>query len=100
MSGGNCPETPRQKMIGMMYLMLTAMLALNVSGELLQAFELVDKSIRKTIETMEKKNSLAYAEFQSAYATNEAKVRDKYFDALKVKEEADSLYKHLSLIHI
>ncbi|WP_082179441.1 gliding motility protein GldM [Anaerophaga thermohalophila] len=95
MSGGNCPETPRQKMIGMMYLMLTAMLALNVSGELLQAFELVDKSIRKTIETMEKKNSLAYAEFQSAYATNEAKVRDKYFDALKVKEEADSLYKHI-----
>ena len=27
----NCPETPRQKMIGMMYLVLTAMLALNVS---------------------------------------------------------------------
>ena len=26
----NCPETPRQKMIGMMYLVLTAMLALNV----------------------------------------------------------------------
>ena len=31
MSGAkNCPETPRQKMIGMMYLVLTAMLALNV----------------------------------------------------------------------
>ena len=29
----NCPETPRQKMIGMMYLVLTAMLALNVSTE-------------------------------------------------------------------
>ncbi|SFE03453.1 gliding motility protein GldM [Thermophagus xiamenensis] len=95
MSGGNCPETPRQKMIGMMYLMLTAMLALNVSGELLKAFELVDKSIRKTVQTIEKKNRLTYAEFESAYATNETKVRDKYFDALKVKKEADSLYNHI-----
>ena len=34
MSGAkNCPETPRQKMIGMMYLVLTAMLALNVSTD-------------------------------------------------------------------
>lgn len=31
----NCPETPRQKMIGMMYLVLTAMLALNVSTDIL-----------------------------------------------------------------
>ncbi len=33
MSATNGPETPRQKMIGMMYLVLTAMLALNVSSE-------------------------------------------------------------------
>ena len=35
MSGAkNCPETPRQKMIAMMYLVLTAMLALNVSADI------------------------------------------------------------------
>jgi gliding motility-associated protein GldM len=95
MSGGNCPETPRQKMIGMMYLFLTAMLALNVSGELLQAFQLVDSSIRKTIETMENKNSLLYSDFESAYATNEKKVSDQYHNALEVKAEADSLFKHI-----
>ncbi|MFO8001391.1 MAG: gliding motility protein GldM [Marinilabilia sp.] len=95
MSGGNCPETPRQKLIGMMYLFLTAMLALNVSGELLNAFILVDESIRKTIDSMEKKNSLLYTEFQSAYANNEAKVRDQYNDALNVQEEADSLFQHI-----
>ena len=95
MSGGNCPETPRQKMIGMMYLVLTAMLALNVSGELLNAFILVDESIRKTIDSMEKKNQLLYADFQSAYANNEAKVRDRYNEALKVQQEADSLYNHI-----
>ncbi|WP_291857463.1 gliding motility protein GldM [Marinilabilia sp.] len=95
MSGGNCPETPRQKMIGMMYLFLTAMLALNVSGELLQAFQLVDSSIRKTIETMENRNSLLYSDFASAYATNETKVRDQYQNALKVQSEADSLFRHI-----
>ena len=52
MSGGNCPETPRQKMIGMMYLFLTAMLALNVSGDLLNAFVLVDDSIKQSIRTV------------------------------------------------
>lgn len=35
MGAKNCPETPRQKMIGMMYLVLTAMLALNVSADVL-----------------------------------------------------------------
>ena len=41
----NCPETPRQKMIGMMYLVLTAMLALNVSTDILNGFTLVDNSL-------------------------------------------------------
>ena len=44
----NCPETPRQKMINMMYLVLTAMLALNVAAETLQAFKIVDASLIKT----------------------------------------------------
>jgi gliding motility-associated protein GldM len=41
-------ETPRQKMIGMMYLVLTALLALNVSKEILQGFVMVDESIGKS----------------------------------------------------
>ncbi len=95
MSGGNCPETPRQKMIGMMYLFLTAMLALNVSGELLQAFILVDESIKKTIDSMEKKNEMLYSEFASVYASNEAKVEKNYLEAQRIKQHADSLYRHI-----
>ena len=38
MGATNCPETPRQKMIGMMYLVYTALLALNVSAEILTGF--------------------------------------------------------------
>src|SRR4029077_17672411 len=39
------PKEPRQKMINMMYLVLTALLALNVSSEILNAFKVVDNSL-------------------------------------------------------
>ncbi len=45
MAGGK--ETPRQKMVGMMYLVLTAMLALNVSKDILRAFVAIEDSIQK-----------------------------------------------------
>ena len=40
--GGGGKETPRQKMIGMMYLVLTALLALNVSKQVLDAFSKIN----------------------------------------------------------
>ncbi len=42
------PKEPRQKMINFMYLVLTAMLALNVSSEILNAFKVVDGSLIKS----------------------------------------------------
>ena len=42
------PKEPRQKMINMMYLVLTALLALNVSAEILNAFKTVNNSIVKS----------------------------------------------------
>jgi gliding motility-associated protein GldM len=42
------PKEPRQKMINMMYLVLTALLALNVSSEILNAFKTVNTSLEKT----------------------------------------------------
>ncbi|MCQ2201259.1 MAG: gliding motility protein GldM [Bacteroidales bacterium] len=95
MSGGNCPETPRQKMIGMMYLMLTAMLALNVSGDLLNAFDLVDKSIRSSTRNTEVKNRTAYVNFENANAQNPAKVGDAYATVKKVQAAADSLFEYV-----
>ncbi|MGW8178825.1 MAG: hypothetical protein ACWGQW_08700, partial [bacterium] len=59
-------ETPRQKMIGMMYLILTAMLALNVSKEAVEAFKKVDMSLTKTTANYIKKNEVTYAEFDAA----------------------------------
>jgi gliding motility-associated protein GldM len=42
-------ETPRQKMIGMMYLVLTAMLALNVDSAVLERFELINQTLEDQI---------------------------------------------------
>jgi gliding motility-associated protein GldM len=48
------PREPRQKMINMMYLVLTALLALNVSSEILNAFKTVNKSLENTNSTVDK----------------------------------------------
>ncbi|MBQ3635753.1 MAG: gliding motility protein GldM [Bacteroidales bacterium] len=98
MSGGNCPETPRQKMIGMMYLMLTAMLALNVSGDLLNAFTLVDKSIREQKASTEEKLYGTYYNFEAKVAENKARFGSKYEDACKVRAMSDSLVNYIQSI--
>src|SRR5690349_13162028 len=46
------PREPRQKMINMMYLVLTALLALNVSSEILNAFKTVNRSLENTNTTV------------------------------------------------
>lgn len=46
MAGGK--ETPRQRMIGMMYLVLTAILALNVSQSVLDAFVAIEENLQKS----------------------------------------------------
>lgn len=45
---GSSKESPRQKMIGMMYLVLTALLALNVSKDILKGFITVNESMERT----------------------------------------------------
>jgi gliding motility-associated protein GldM len=59
----NCPETPRQKMINMMYLVLTALLALNVAAETLYAFKVVDLSLVRTFESFSRKNASVMSDF-------------------------------------
>ena len=67
---GHGKETPRQKMIGMMYLVLTAMLALNVSKEVLNAFILVDEGLVTTTENFTAKNRSVYRAFDAAMLNN------------------------------
>ncbi len=93
-------ETPRQKMIGMMYLVLTALLALNVSTSVLDAFSIIDEGLNKTAKTIQDKNDDVYRAFDKQFAINEAKASSWRNMALKVKEEADKLYKHIQDLKI
>lgn len=96
MSGAkNCPETPRQKMIGMMYLVLTAMLALNVSTDILNGFTLVDNSLHSSIEATDKRNAQLYKDFKSANADNPEKTQEWFDKATEVQLRADSLYNYI-----
>jgi gliding motility-associated protein GldM len=62
------PKEPRQKMINMMYLVLTALLALNVSTEVLNAFTTVNRSLERSNEVIAQKNDLTYKQFHEALA--------------------------------
>ncbi len=66
------PKEPRQKMINLMYLVLTAMLALNVSAEVIEAFRTVDKSLVKSNVNLEAGNTGLFASL--AAKVNEAGV--------------------------
>ena len=48
--------SPRQKMINLMYIVLTAMLALNVSSDVLDAFTQVEEGINRTNKYIEQRN--------------------------------------------
>ena len=96
MSGAkNCPETPRQKMIGMMYLVLTAMLALNVSSEILNGFTMVDNSLHSTIESSDMRNEFLYEDFDYLYKENPAKVGEWLNKANQIKKQSNDLFEYI-----
>ncbi|MCX8485959.1 MAG: gliding motility protein GldM, partial [Crocinitomicaceae bacterium] len=68
MAGGK--ETPRQKMIGMMYLVLTALLALNVSKQILDAFVAIEENIQRgSITQLERGNAAKSALIEEMSST-------------------------------
>ena len=54
------PKEPRQKMINIMYLVLTAILALNVSAEVINAFKVVDRSLVTSNTSLAASNNTLY----------------------------------------
>jgi len=83
--------SPRQKMINMMYLVLTALLALNVSKEVLNSFFEVNKGITRSTVNFNAKNGDTYAAFDAAAEVNPVKAGPFREQAYSVKNEADNL---------
>lgn len=84
-------ETPRQKMIGMMYLVLTAMLALNVSEEFMNAFKLVNDGLETTTTNFSTANKITYNAFESALKNDPVKAKPFYDKALLVQKYTNAL---------
>ena len=80
------PKEPRQKMINIMYLVLTALLALNVSSEILNAFKTVNRSLENTNFTVNKSTETILKSLKDKTTKEETKER-----ALKWFPKADSV---------
>jgi len=93
MASGNL--SPRQKMINMMYLVLTALLALNVSKEVLNSFFEVNTGVVRTTTNFADKNIETYNDFTAAAELNPVKAGPFRDQALAVKREADALVNYI-----
>ncbi|MFV0366323.1 MAG: gliding motility protein GldM [Mangrovibacterium sp.] len=93
MGATNCPETPRQKMISMMYLVLMAMMAMNVSVEVLIAFRVVNSSLVQTYSAVDKKVNQQYDQLLEAYEMNKDKVGPWLKQADDIRTEMKELQK-------
>ncbi|MCR6720545.1 MAG: hypothetical protein NVV59_09665 [Chitinophagaceae bacterium] len=94
------PREPRQKMINMMYLVLTALLALNVAAEILNAFKTVNRSLETTnatvnasTETIMKSLDEKTKEPETAQRANEWNPRAK-----QVVEYSKSVYDYIQVL--
>lgn len=92
---GQGPESPRQKMINLMYIVLMAMLALNVSSDVLNGFSLVDNSLNRSTTNSTIQNKAMYEDLDYYMEKNPEKVRMWYDKAQYVKNISDSLFNYV-----
>ena len=93
MAGGKA--SPRQKMINMMYLVLTAMLALNVSAEILKAFYLVELSMNKAGTNIDVKNTDIMNQFAKQMKNQAEKTKPFYDQAKKAQAITEEFVKYV-----
>lgn len=86
------PVSPRQKMINLMYIVLMAMLALNISTEVLNGFSIVEESLNRTTANSSAENEALYGDFSDQMKNNPEKVKAWFEKATEVKNMSDSLY--------
>lgn len=96
MSGGK--ETPRQKMIGMMYLVLTALLALNVSASIMEKFAALNISMEHATNESEKRIAAKVSDIEASVMErgnkgNDAKVLS---NAKKIKSKTKELIEYIN----
>lgn len=79
-------------MINLMYVLLMAMLAMNVSSDVLNGFSLVDESLSRSTVNATAQNEVMYDNFEQSMTQNPEKVREWYSRAQNVRAMSDTLY--------
>ncbi|WP_207492279.1 gliding motility protein GldM [Aridibaculum aurantiacum] len=94
------PKEPRQKMINMMYLVLTALLALNVSSEILNAFKIVNTSLLKTNDLVSISTSTYLKSLEAKKSEPESRVKAEewYPVAQKATELTSRIYSYIDQV--
>jgi gliding motility-associated protein GldM len=88
----------RQQMINMMYLVLTALLAMNVSAEILKAFETVNEGMYKSIELIDLKNDMTMKQLEKLYQTTPGAVKPFIEKAVEANKISEELYKMIEVV--
>ena len=96
MAGGKL--TPRQKMINLMYLVFIAMLALNMSKEVLSAFGLMNEKFVSVNAFSKDYNQSLYSQLQSKASENAAQFGGPFQKAQQVKPVVDEFYKFIESV--
>ena len=90
------PKEPRQLMINLMYLVLTALLALNVSAEVMNAFFTLNKGISQSNEIVENTNQTLLSNIEKQAEAYKNEENDQYLaDAKAVRTTADEFVKYV-----
>jgi gliding motility-associated protein GldM len=95
MAVGNNPNSPRLKMINLMYLVFIAMMALNVSSEVLDGFVLVEDSLHNSIDNSTQRNEIVSNELETYYQANPDKVREWYNKGRQVSSASEDMYNYV-----
>ncbi len=96
MAGGK--QSPRQKMINLMYLVFIAMLALNMSKEVLQAFGLIEENLTESNASLAEINTASLADLQAKAAENAAQYAVQAQTAKEVSAASDAYYGYLEAL--
>ncbi|MDI9357378.1 MAG: gliding motility protein GldM [Phycisphaerales bacterium] len=96
------PEEPRQKMVNIMYLVLTALLALNVSAEVLNAFRTLNKSLENSNALIDVSNKNIMDVFNKKLNDNKSKAKalEWYPYAKKIADNSDSAYNYIERLKL
>ncbi len=100
MSANNSRLSPRQKMINLMYIVFLAMVALNVSSDVLAGFKHVEDALDASNAGAQSRNQKLYNEFDRAREKNPEKVARWYDNAQIVRREASQLYSFIDSLKL